>query len=257
MISRLIQIAGEAAETAGKEIMRVFAGGNMETTFKKDESPVTKADRLADIIIKEQLSKTGLPVLSEEQKDVPYEERKEWEMFWMVDPLDGTKEFIKGLDEFTVNIALIHQQKPAGGVIFLPWQELLYSGDPENGVVRIMQNRSVKLQPLSKRKQLSDLMIAEGTVVVGSRSHQSDNTHHFIEQFSEPVIKVAGSSIKFIQLLEGKADVYPRLEPSMEWDTAAGHALLNLTNRGVYHVDMNSELLYNKPSLTNPSFIAL
>lgn len=257
MINRLLQIAEDAAVSAGKEIMRVFATGNPVAVLKEDESPVTKADSLADIIISEQLAKTGLPVLSEEGKMVPYKQRKDWEMFWMVDPLDGTKEFIKGLDEFTVNIALIHQQIPVAGVICLPWQELIYRGEPDAGVWKIDRGQQIKMEPLADHRKLCDLISKPGTVVIGSRSHQSPSTHHFIEQLREPVVKVAGSSIKFIHLLEGRADVYPRFEPSMEWDTAAGHALLKLTNRGVYQVDLNSELLYNKPDLVNPSFIAL
>lgn len=257
MADQLMHIAEEAAVAAGKEIMRVFAAGKEEAFLKEDDSPVTKADRLSDIIIREHLAVTGLPVLSEEQDMVPFEERNGWSKFWMVDPLDGTKEFIRGLDEFSVNIALIHGQIPVGGLILLPWQELLYSGDPDTGVLKKAGGRSVKINPLPVRKQLANIMNQPGAVLVSSRSHRSESTRQFIERFNRPVIRVAGSSVKFIQLLEGQADIYPRFEPSMEWDTAAGHALLRLTNRGVYQTDMSAELLYNKPDLTNPSFIAL
>lgn len=257
MTNRLIQIAAEAAQAAGKEIMRVFAAGHPEMVSGDEDAPVTRADRLSDIIIREQLLQTGLPVLSEEDEMVPYEERKDWEYFWLVDPLDGTKEFIKGLDEFTVNIALIHKKMPLAGVIYLPSQEILYQGGPDTGVIRVEQGHHLKLNPLLARIQLPGLICKPGVRVVSSRSHHSDATQQFIRQFNDPLISVAGSSVKFIQLLDGRADIYPRFEPCMEWDTAAGHALLRLTNRGVYHTDMSTELLYNKPDLTNPSFVAL
>ena len=257
MPDQLIRIAEEAAIASGKEIMRIFAAGEQGIFSKPDDSPVTRADRLSDIIIREQLAKTGLPILSEEEEDVPYAERKDWEMFWMVDPLDGTREFIKGLDEFTVNIALIHHRVPVAGVICIPGQELVYRGEPGTGVYRISQGRSIKIDPLPKPKQLSDLMKKPGAVIISSRSHQSADTRRFIEQFNHPVLKQAGSSLKFIQLIEGDADIYPRLEPTMEWDTAAAQAILKLTNRNIYHTDLNSVLLYNKADLTNPSFIAL
>lgn len=222
-----------------------------------DETEVGKRAVALCYLSKERLAPTGFPLLSEEGRSVAYEERKKWELFWLIDPLDGTKEFISRLDEFTVNIGLVHYQQAIGGVVYIPCQGILYSGSPGKGVYKTGQGNRISIAPASCRKRLPFLLQETGVRIVTSRSHQSLDTRQYMAQFKDPFVKYAGSSLKFLDLLEGHADIYPRMEPSMEWDTAAAHALLKLTNRNIYDVDLLTELLYNKPVLTNPSFVAL
>jgi 3'(2'), 5'-bisphosphate nucleotidase len=232
--------------------MEVYGTTDFGTELKADESPVTAADRRAHEVIAEHLSATGLPVLSEEGTLLPYEQRVAWAYYWLVDPLDGTKEFISRNGEFTVNIALMHRGTPVAGVIYIPCTDTLYVGDADNGVFK----NGKQLPRLSQRVGLDELLKRDEVVVVASRSHLSPETADFIRQFSHVQLTTMGSSLKFMLLAEGKADIYPRMAPTMEWDTAAAHAILNAANRGVYQVDLDSELVYNKSSLKNPSFIA-
>lgn len=252
MIAHL-DIAKQAAVAAGKVILEVYGTTGFETSLKADESPVTAADRRAHLVIAGYLEATGLPVLSEEGKLMDYEERVGWEYYWLVDPLDGTREFISRNGEFTVNIALMHKGTPVAGVIYIPCTDTLYVGDADNGVFK----NGEKLPRLSQRLTVAALLQKDTVVIVASRSHLSPETADFIKQFPNVQLTTMGSSLKFMLLAEGKADIYPRMAPTMEWDTAAAHAILNAANRGVYQVDLDSELVYNKSSLKNPSFIAL
>lgn len=251
MIAHL-EIAKQAALAAGRVILEVYGASDFGTELKADESPVTTADRRAHEVIAAYLAPTGLPVLSEEGKLMAYEGRVDWEYFWLVDPLDGTKEFINRNGEFTVNIALIHKGTPVAGVIYIPCTDTLYVGDAKHGVFK----NGKQLPRLLKRVTLEELLQKDEVVVVASRSHLSAETSDFIQRFPQVQLTTMGSSLKFMLLAEGKADIYPRMAPTMEWDTAAAHAILNACNRGVYQVDLDSELVYNKSSLKNPSFIA-
>lgn len=255
-IRHLLEIAKHAALDAGKAIMQIYESGEFETAIKQDASPVTKADKAAHAIITHQLGKTDLPVLSEEAAGIDFKDRKSWEYFWLIDPLDGTKEFINKNGRFTVNIALIHQYEPILGLVYAPCADALYCGSKATGVYKNEKGKHIEFTPLNKRIQWSDLLQKEHLSIVASRSHMSPETEAFIQQFKNVTLTSLGSSLKFMMLLENKADIYPRLAPTMEWDTAAAHAILNAANRGVYQADFKAELSYNKAELTNPFFIA-
>ncbi len=237
--------------------MEIYRSGDFGVDIKEDQSPLTLADKAAHNVIVNYLEGTGLPILSEEGSKIPFGERKNWTYFWMVDPLDGTKEFIKRNGEFTVNIALIRFNVPVAGVIYAPCQDLLYEGAMETGVYKTEKNIRSELSPAVKRIQLEDLLAQEQVTVVASKSHLNEATTQFINQFPNVQLTSMGSSFKLMLLAEGKADIYPRMAPTMEWDIAAGHAILRALHKGVYQTDLQSELLYNKEILLNPSFIAL
>ncbi len=255
-IPDLIQIAKKAALQAGEAILEIYNSGNFGVEMKIDNSPLTLADKAAHNIILSQLSATSLPMLSEEGKHISYEERKEWKYFWLVDPLDGTKEFVKRNGEFTVNIALMQSAIPVAGVIYAPVLDVLYYGSEETGVYKIEKDAETKLSFIVKRKTLEYLQQKEQITVVASKSHLNEETKTFIDQFGNPQLSSMGSSLKLMLLAEGVADIYPRLAPTMEWDTAAGDAILRSLNLGIYQTDLKTELLYNKQNLLNPSFIA-
>jgi len=256
-IKQLLDTAQYAAMEAGKAIMHVFITGEFSIEKKQDESPLTNADRNAHRAIAACLAKTNLPILSEEGRNIDYAERKNWEYFWMIDPLDGTKEFINKIDEFTVNIALVRGATAIAGVVYVPVTDVLYHGSKETGVYRIEKGKSHQILPLPGRIQFDDLRQKEHLAIAASRSHLTSETKDFISQFQNVTLKSAGSALKFMMLLENRADIYPRLGRTMEWDTAAAHAILNASNRGVYLPRLKTELKYNKPDFTNPFFIAL
>lgn len=248
-----IDTAIEAAFSAGKEIMKVYekADDEREIEKKADNSPLTLADRKAHETIVGFLKNTPLPILSEEGKNIPYNERKNWDAFWMVDPLDGTKEFIKRNGEFTVNIALIESNQPTWGVVYAPVLGQLFAVDQhgkgflmEHGVKTFLPEIEA---PFDKTRN--------GLSVVASRSHLNDETQEFLSELKDPEIVSMGSSLKFMMLALGRADVYPRFAPTMEWDTAAAHAVLKATGRNVYQMS-GEELEYNKENLLNPWFMA-
>jgi 3'(2'), 5'-bisphosphate nucleotidase len=256
-IEQLINLAKRAALQAGKAILEVYSSEDFGVEMKSDQSPLTLADKTAHEIIASQLEETGLPILSEEGRGIPYEERKNWEYFWLIDPLDGTKEFIKRTGEFTVNIALVHSHIPIAGVIYAPTINILYYGSKETGVYKIEKGKQIQLSSVSKKRTLEELQQKEHITIVASKSHMNEDTRSFINQFRNASFSYIGSSLKLMLLTEGVADIYPRIAPTMEWDTAAGHALLRSLNMGVYQTDLRTELFYNKRELLNPSFIAL
>jgi 3'(2'), 5'-bisphosphate nucleotidase len=255
-LNQWIQIAQKAANDAGKLIMDIYDSGKFEIEIKDNTSPITRADKRAHEIITNCLNQTRLPILSEEGMKLNFEKRKSWEYFWLIDPLDGTKEFIHKNGEFTVNIALIKRNTPLAGVIYRPSTGTLYTGPAEKGIYKTEGKKTIEILPLEKRKTFNELLGKQGVRIVASRSHYSAETHSFIARFKEPEVITMGSSLKFMLLLENKADIYPRFGTTMEWDTAAAHAILNASNRGVYQTDLSAELTYNKPDLRNPFFIA-
>jgi 3'(2'), 5'-bisphosphate nucleotidase len=247
----LIDIAVMAAEKASVCIMEIYNSGIFDTELKGDNSPLTLADKKSHNIIIEELSQTGLPVLSEEGKNIPFKERASWEKFWLIDPLDGTKEFIKRNGEFTVNIALIESGQPVWGVVSAPALGKTYFID-ESNIVRMKTNSGETV--LNKRNKDFNPEL-KGIRVVASRSHIDPKTQKFLDELIEPKIVSMGSSLKFMMLAEGLADVYPRFAPTSEWDTAAAHAILNALNYNVFKEDSDFELGYNKESILNPGFI--
>ena len=260
-----LYIAIRAALDAGKAIMDIYTdpGSDFGIERKADNSPLTKADKKAHQIISMALSMTPFPVLSEEGKEIPFAERSAWDMLWIVDPLDGTKEFIKKNGEFTVNIALVKEGVPVLGVIYVPVRKELYFAADSVGAFKLAGIDS-GYQPSmdeirEKAARLPMSMGHQGVVVVASRSHQTEETTAFIENLrkqGQPVTLISsGSSLKICLVAEGTADVYPRFAPTMEWDTAAGHAIARAAGCDVYHIDGKTSLKYNKEDLHNPWFI--
>ena len=247
-IKELLNIAINAAVEGGHEIMKVY-NDDFEVYIKEDDSPLTIADQNANKVIVDQLDKTGIPVLSEEGKAIPYSERKNWDKLWIVDPLDGTKEFIKRNGEFTVNIALIENGSPIMGVIYVPVKKTLYYAS-EAGAYKKSEDNIEKL-PIDKKK--------EKYVAVGSRSHMSDETKAFFNQLKDTHGEIdvvsMGSSLKICLVAEGIADVYPRFAPTMEWDTAAGQAIAKYAGKSLIDYNTNKEMLYNRDELRNNWFI--
>jgi 3'(2'), 5'-bisphosphate nucleotidase len=246
----LLPLAIAAAEKASEEILKVYHSGDFQAEAKGDQSPLTRADKNAHHIIASTLQASNLPILSEEGKTIAYEERRNWDYFWMVDPLDGTKEFIKRNNEFTVNIALIHRGIPVLGVVAIPVSGDVYFSTAGQGAFLKRGGTEVKLP----RREPLDLT-RSGLRVVASRSHMNAETEDFIKTLTDATLVSAGSSLKFMLLAEGKADVYPRYAPTMEWDTAAAHAIVNETGMQVTEFGSGKPLVYNKESLLNPYFL--
>lgn len=265
----LLSIAIKAAVMAGKEIMEVY-NHDFSVELKEDKSPLTEADKRAHLKIVAFLNESGLPILSEEGKSIAFEERNKWKLFWLVDPLDGTKEFIKRNGEFTVNIALIKNNIPVIGVIYAPVLNSLYFACEGIGSFKIVadfdylnhliqsQNIADRFIPLSTKLPVKDY--SRPYTVVASRSHSSEETASFIEELkrehAELTLVSIGSSLKICLVAEGAADVYPRFAPTMEWDTAAGHAIALAAGVKVLNGhDRVTPVVYNKENLLNPWFI--
>jgi len=249
-ITQLLELAIAAATQASQEILTVYRSGDFQAEAKGDKSPLTIADKNAHRVIVAALEASNIPVLSEEGKTVLYETRKNWEYFWMVDPLDGTKEFIKRNDEFTVNIALIHGQNTILGVVAVPVTGDVYYASAGKGAYLKRNGKDVKLA-FRPPVDLSQ----SGLRVVASRSHMNPETQEFIDGLRNATLVSAGSSLKFMLLAEGKADVYPRYAPTMEWDTAAAHAIVIETGLKVLEFGSDRPLIYNKENLLNPYFL--
>lgn len=250
-LKELLPVAIRAAEKACAKILDVYDSNDFNVELKGDNSPLTLADRKAHKEIVKILQPYGLPILSEEGKDIPYSERKNWNLFWMVDPLDGTKEFIKRNGEFTVNIALIENNKPVLGVVAVPVENKIYYG--ANGLGAFVRSKSNIL----KLRSRSEIHLSKQNIrVVASRSHLNEETNRFIQTLNNPILVSKGSSLKFMMLADGEADIYPRFAPTMEWDTAAAHAVVNQLGISVYRQGhVKDELVYNKEVLLNPSFV--
>lgn len=258
----LLKIAVDAALLAGKEIMEVYESQEFGLEHKEDHSPITLADRRANEVINTLLESTGIPIISEENKETAFKVRETWKRCWIVDPLDGTKEFVNRNDEFTVNIALVENSKPILGVIYVPVTALIYAAIvPQKKLWKekmVTQKTALtEEKPLSRIKRIA----THKSILLTSRSHLNTETTTLIQELkaSKPSVEVlsVGSSLKFCLLAEGKADLYPRLSPTMEWDTAAGHALCRAVGIELIDTLKNKPLRYNKKELINPSFIVV
>jgi 3'(2'), 5'-bisphosphate nucleotidase len=241
----------DTVRRAGEAILSVY-NTNFSIQQKADRSPLTEADNISHEIIASTLVRSfPFPVLSEEGKDISFQERMRWDTFWLVDPLDGTKEFISRNGEFTVNVALIHKGRPLFGAIFVPVTDILYYAVAGKGSYKIMNGVTTRL-PIRQER--------EGLAVVGSRSHGSSDFKEFVAELQSRhkhvALVSAGSSLKFCMVAEGTADIYPRLGPTMEWDTAAGQVIVEEAGGRVLEAGSSMALLYNKSSLVNPHFIA-
>ena len=258
-----LRIAIQAAVEGGAQIMDVYASEDLGVEYKSDASPLTLADKKCNDVINTYLKDTGIPIISEENRQIDFSDRKDWESCWIVDPLDGTKEFVKRNGEFTVNIALVKNGKPVLGVIYVPVTRELYFADVENSLANKIILDSHKVQ--DELSFTNDNTITpssnatESIRVVGSRSHMNEATEDFVKSLNKPGVNVdivsKGSSLKFCLVAEGKADVYPRFAPTMEWDTAAGQAICEAVGLNVISKETDAPLLYNKENLLNPWFI--
>ena len=267
-----LQTAIVSAVKAGEAILEVYNSADMGIEKKADDSPLTLADRRAHAIIKADISGFGIPVLSEEGRDIPFAERKQWPRMWIVDPLDGTKEFIKRNGEFTVNIALAEGGAPNMGVIYVPVTDTLYFADRERGAFKIdaCQQAGVGGRPPFGEGGMESIMTTAVRMplqqekgrpftIMGSRSHATPELEAYVETMRQKHGQVAfissGSSLKICLVAEGRADIYPRLGPTMEWDTAAGQAIAVASGAQVVRHDDGDALDYNKENLLNPWFI--
>jgi 3'(2'), 5'-bisphosphate nucleotidase len=246
-VQELTELAKKAARLAGEKILAIYQTNNIGLTFKDDDSPLTLADQAAHIEIIGLLEKSGLPVLSEEGADIPYDLRKNWEYFWLVDPLDGTKEFVKRNGEFTVNIALIHNGLSIMGVVYAPVFDWMYWGNGESG--------AWKQEEKEEPKRLNEVTDATIKTIVASRSHMNPETAVFISRYPHAEIINMGSSLKFMLIAESKAQLYPRFGPTMEWDTAAAQAIVLAMGGEVVNMEEGMPLVYNKKNLLNPDFL--
>ncbi|WP_163514120.1 3'(2'),5'-bisphosphate nucleotidase CysQ family protein [Gelidibacter japonicus] len=274
-----LKTAITAALEAGKVILDIYHSDDFEVELKSDHSPLTKADVAAHHVILSHLKPTNIPVLSEEGKSIPYGVRKEWKQLWMLDPIDGTKEFIKRNGEFTVNIALIENRKPVLGIIFVPVTgDLYFSWTPLRQEIEIELARPSDVQAIPGAYKVNvnltnynlDDVIAEAVklplprtnnifTILASRSHPSEATETYIHQlkqkYGEVEVVTKGSSLKFCLIAEGQADCYPKFGPTMEWDTAAGQAICEQAGIEVLDWISKENMIYNREDLLNPWFI--
>jgi 3'(2'), 5'-bisphosphate nucleotidase len=250
-----------AALEAGKAILEIYHAGDFDVQVKDDNSPLTKADLVSHRKIVAYLEKTNIPILSEEGKAIPYKERKGWKQLWIVDPIDGTKEFIKRNGEFTVNIALIENNQPSIGVIFVPVTKDLYFSTREKGAFKLsvdLENYDVTTI-VSKGNKLPLKRETETFTIVASRSHMSQETAAYVQEMrmkhGDVKLISKGSSLKLCMVAEGQADCYPRFAPTMEWDTAAGQAICEHAGFKVIDWETKAPMLYNREELLNNWFL--
>ena len=258
----LLDAAIEASFAAGREIMAVY-GTDFTSEQKADKSPLTEADKRAHKAIAAVLDRTGLPTVSEEGRTMPAAERQAWKRYWLVDPLDGTKEFIKRNGEFTVNIALIDNGAPIGGALYVPVKDTLYFAWHGGGAYRIQQAKTFAGKSAYELAALAERLPVqterESFTIVASRSHSTPETEAFVAgkeaQHGKVELASIGSALKICLVAEGAADVYPRYAPTMEWDTAAGHAIALEAGRDITDVSTGKSMRYNKNELVNNWFI--
>lgn len=247
-LKNLLEVAKSAANKASVEIMTIYDSDSFDISSKSDNSPLTKADKAGHDEIVKTLASTNIPILSEEGSEIDITERGNWEYYWLIDPLDGTKEFIKRNGEFTVNIALVHDHFPILGVVYTPVTREMYYGVQNEGAFVQRNGEPEKL--ICNEFHMSD----ERLSIVASRSHLNSDTESFISALSNPQIVSKGSSLKFLMVASGEADLYPRYAPTMEWDTGAAQIIVEEAGGSVNQ--MNGErLAYNKKNLLNPYFL--
>ncbi|MEZ5500329.1 MAG: 3'(2'),5'-bisphosphate nucleotidase CysQ [Steroidobacteraceae bacterium] len=246
----MIEQIVELVDRAGAAIMEVYASGDLRVAEKADSSPLTEADLRSHRLITAGLERLEprYPVLSEESAAVPYAERRRWQRYWLVDPLDGTRDFLSRNGEFTVNVALVENHRAILGVVGVPAQGLIYHGELGHGAFR--RERMQPARPIVVSR------CADPVRIVGSRSHRGSSLDAFLARVPAHELLAVGSALKFCLVAEGRADVYPRLGPTCEWDTAAAQAVLESAGGKVVTLD-GADLGYNsKEELLNPHFVA-
>ena len=259
-LKKMLSYAIKASISGGKEIMKIY-DSDYQISHKLDNSPLTVADKKCHEVIEEILLETNIPLLSEEGQDISYEKRKSWLHYWLIDPLDGTKEFIKKNGEFTVNIALIKDGVPIIGVVYVPVSCELFFAMSEIGSFKSNCNYNSNFDLDNLISDSLKLPISKDRnkfIIVGSRSHMSKETELYIEEmkkYMEVLRFYQEDPLENCMIAEGKADVYPRYAPTMEWDTAAGHAIAKYAGFDVLQFKTEKEVKYNKKNLLNPWFI--
>jgi 3'(2'), 5'-bisphosphate nucleotidase len=247
-----IELLKEIAVEAGNEILKIYHDERLskEIENKSDNSPLTLADKASNKVIVSSLSKSfpEIPILSEEEKHVDFAERANWKKFWLVDPLDGTKEFIKRNGEFTVNIALIDKGYPVLGIIYAPVFDTIYVGD-------VLEKIAYKIDREGVQTELKVNYKSEKRIAVGSRSHSSQEEADLLKTYDVVDTISVGSSLKFCMVAEGKADIYYRHGPTMEWDTGAGQAIIEASGGTVTNMQTQERFNYNKENLLNGSLL--
>ena len=238
----------QIADAASQRVLNIYST-DFKVTFKADESPITVADLESHQVIVDGLRELtpNIPILSEEGENIAWEKRKDWQSFWLIDPIDGTKEFTQRTDEFTVNIALIEDGVPVLGVVTAPALKEAYWGAKGEGAYKRDQAGEVR--------QIAVAELKDVVRVVASKNHLNDDTKAFIQKFESHELIQAGSSLKFCRIAEGQADIYPRLGPTCEWDTGAAHAVLNAAGGKVETLE-GKPLVYGKEDVLNSFFVA-
>jgi 3'(2'), 5'-bisphosphate nucleotidase len=246
--SYLLPEALKIADIASQEVLRIYLT-DFKVDYKADESPITAADLASHRVIVEGLRELShdIPILSEEGADISWEERKHWRRFWLIDPIDGTKDFTQRTDEFTVNIALIEDGVPVLGVVTAPALKEAYWGAQGEGAFKRDRTGAIRQISVAEPKDV--------VRVVASKNHLNEDTKAFIQKFESHELVQAGSSLKFCRIAEGQADIYPRLGPTCEWDTGAAHAVLNAAGGKVETLE-GKPLVYGKEDVLNPFFVA-
>lgn len=252
-IKELIHALLPVSTAAGKAILDIYNNENPEVQNKADASPLTDADIASNTIICNALREISpnIPIISEENDDLPFSERSKWEYCWIVDPLDGTKEFIKRNGEFTTNIGLVYNHSVIAGVVYIPVYDEMYYAIKGEGAYKIANQKKEKISAVEFN--IHD----PGLKVICSRSHLNEKTKHYIDGMTEPELITRGSSLKFLSIAQGDAHLYPRMAPTMEWDTCAAQIILEEAG-GQVLIDgtQNKSVQYNKEDLYNPFFIA-
>tara|TARA_Y100000996_G_C22539859_1_gene649603 strand:- start:1269 stop:2069 length:801 start_codon:yes stop_codon:yes gene_type:complete len=248
-LDKVLEDLIDISRKAGNEILDVYKA-SFEITLKEDLSPLTDADRRANAVITSMLESLypEIPILSEEGKKINYEDRGDWDLFWLVDPLDGTKEFVKRNGEFTVNIALIKDGLPIAGIVYAPTKETYWYGAEGLGSYKMSEN----FPPIRISVENN---IDSPIRIVSSRSHPSPKLELYLSRFDDYEMVNMGSSLKICLVADSSAHIYPRLGPTMEWDSGAGHAVLKFAGGELIDRETGKELIYNKEILKNPDFI--
>jgi len=254
-----LNLAIVAAINAGVKIMKIYESEDFGVETKEDDTPLTRADKISHSVIVKALASSGLPLLSEEGGNIPFKERSTWSCFWMIDPIDGTKEFIKRNGEFTINIGMIRDGSPIMGVVYAPVLKELFFAEQSIGSFKMTHIQSLEDMEEATPRNLSTALLPDRYTLVVSKSHMNEATQKFLDnkELQHGIVNSAsyGSSLKICKVADGSAHCYPRFGPTMEWDTVAAHAIASYAGCQVTQGDQKSPLLYNKENLLKPSFI--
>lgn len=251
-IKQLIEKLIPVSQEAGEAILTYYMNEDRGIQKKEDDSPITKADLASNQIICSALEEIApeIPIVSEENDHIPYETRSTWDYCWVVDPLDGTKEFIQQNGEFTTNIGLVYKNKVVAGIVYAPVLNEMFYAVKGIGAYKIEDGGHKKINAASFSSG------DKGLKLVCSRSHLNEATNEYISKFQTPKLVTKGSSLKFLIIAEGNAHLYPRLAPTMEWDTCAAQIILEEAGGNVINHETGEPLIYNKENLLNPFFVA-